>query len=262
MNAENNEVYSLYENTVAGSQKRFIAEIFESRKYEWISKREVEAVYSLKFCFKNMDKTQKYTLDEILEFRNLQIPGDVQRQLRTFYDEFNKYGLEKREKSDLYKEVSYKWNPILKEKTHTIIQPALRDIFKTKEKVEEFKKSKKGCCEMCGTSAKDNECLRLAVDHWRAHSIYNIDSENIAVLLCEKCNNIHHNKDASQIALKYKSDMRIVTNWRNKELEIRSKGYMPNNADLQAQQENIKKIIIEQQAYGVNLDVGFWKSLI
>ena len=35
-----------------------------------------------------------------------------------------------------------------KEKTHTIIQPALRDIFKTKEKVEEFKKSKKGCCEM------------------------------------------------------------------------------------------------------------------
>ena len=84
---------------------------------------------------------------------------------------------------------------------------------------------------MCGTSAKDNECLRLVVDHWRAHSIYNIDSENIAVLLCEKCNNIHHNKDASQIALKYKSDMRIVTNWRNKELEIRSKGYMPNNAD-------------------------------
>ena len=45
-----------------------------------------------------MDKTQKYTLDEILEFRNLQILVMFKRQLRTFYDEFNKYGLEKERK--------------------------------------------------------------------------------------------------------------------------------------------------------------------
>ncbi len=83
----------------------------------------------------------------------------------------------------------------------------------------------------------------MAVDHWRAHSIYNIDDVKIAVLLCEDCNNIHSNRDASRIMTKHKNDISVIQNWIKKEREIRDNGFEPNSEDKKAQDDNIKVII-------------------
>jgi len=186
-------------------------------------------------------------------------PGDLQRNIRTFCDKFEKYGLKKKETVTGLKP-EYIWDPIDKSQLEDIIHPAARNLFKRPQDKKNFSNSKNNKCEMCG----DNK--RMAIDHWRAHSVYNIDSIDIAVLLCEKCNNIHHNYDASKIAVKYIYNIDIIKNWVKKENEIRCKGkdkeFSPNKADLETQQQNIKEIIDYYKNYSITIPQDFWEGLI
>ena len=252
--------YSLVDNCNKGTQKYILAQIFTKNKNKCISKREIEKLYSLEWSLRDISPEKKYTKEEFINMAK-EIPGDVQRNLRLFYEKFNKYGLKKIEKNKSENsKISYIWEPITMDKLEDIIYPEARNIFKTKSEKKHFLVIRNYTCEICGACKSDNETLRLAIDHWRAHSTYNIDSPKIAVLLCEKCNNIHHNYDASKIALNYKDNLKIVKNWLKKEKEIRSNGFLPNDDDIKTQKEN-KQIIVEYYKDLNPIDEDFWDGL-
>jgi len=243
--------YSMTENTKEKSQKRAIADIFENAIGKSLPKREVEKLYGFKVALESLDNSKSYTKSEIIELSNY-LPGDLQRDIRIFYDTFKDYGLSK---DGTGKNITYTWNPIEKSDTSTIVRTAARNIFKTEEDVAQFKKERDDKCEMCGEKHS-----RMAVDHWRAHSIYNIDDPRIAVLLCEPCNNIHHNLDAVKIASKYKNNVQILKRWVNKEKLIRSYGFEPNEADSK-QQNEIIHLLVDHHKDLNPLAESFWEGL-
>lgn len=194
------------------------------------------------------------------------IPGDVQRDLRTFYTKYHRYGFQKKGKG---KRIEYCWVPIRMSEMDTIFTPAMRNIFNTVEQRNDFIQSNNNTCEMCGANTlgkknysgiKDIITICLAIDHWRAYIIYNIDDPGIAVLLCETCNNIHHNYDASKIALTYQSNLKIVKNWIGIEKRIREAGFPPNEEDRQEQENNVR-LIIEHHRSINPIRNEFWEGL-
>ena len=254
------ETYSLLNNCKKGKQKYILAQIFTENQNKLITKRDVEKQLVLRWSLKDIDDNTKFTKNEMIS-RATYVPGDIQRNLRLFHDKFNKYGLKKIEKNKSSNiELSYIWDPINIDKLENIIHPESRNIFKKDIEINTFLDSRNHTCEICGACKSDNETLRLAIDHWRAHSTYNIDNPKIAVLLCEKCNNIHHNRDASKIAVKYKDNISFIKKWVKKEKEIRSYGYMPNDNDIKAQKEN-KQIIVEYYETYSPLPDDFWEGL-
>lgn len=197
----------------ASKNKLVLSEYYDENKNKWISKNKLENDYVFRF-----------------KKRFGRIPGDVQRDIRNFYTEVQVYGLQQRGQN---KTLEYKWSPVSVEefnKINTIEVP--RNIFKNDKEKNEFKKSKNNCCEICGSK------YRLTIDHWRAYSIYKIDDKEIAALLCEKCNNIHHNYDPSRIITKYKDNFRRIWNWKQIEDRI-SKTFPPNEQDKKEQEKNI-----------------------
>ena len=261
------KTYSLLDNCTTGTQSYTIAEILTRNINKPITKGELETQFALIWAFTGVPREKKkYSIEELINPLKYidgaqYIPGDIQRTLRTFYTNFNKYGLEKIEKDKSHNgEIIYIWNPITMDKLENIIHPEARNIFKTQAEIDAFHKSKNFKCEMCGACKSDDKTLRLGVDHWRAHSTYNIDDLKIAVLLCEKCNNIHHNFDASKIALNNKDNMGIIVKWIKKEKEIRSYGFMPNETDLEQQRSTKREI--EDYYKEINaLSDDFWKGL-
>jgi len=168
---------------------------------------------------------------------------------------------------DLYQEeldnyendnILYIWTPKKKSELDTIVRPALRNIFKSDLERDAFVQSKEDKCELCEISSKEE---RLAVDHWRAHSVYNIDEQGIAVLLCETCNNIHHNYDASKCIVNNKNNVKYIKNWIKTEKKVREMGYLPNEEDLKTQGENIQKVI-EYYETIQPLAPEFWEGLV
>lgn len=236
------------------SQLIEIAKIFSENIGNPIGKREIEKRYALSVAFSSLDKEKSWKLDDIIKECNW-LPGDVQRQLRTFHDNFSKYGLERTGKS---KDIVYTWNPITMDeyKKITEIQNVHRNIFKSDTEYNNFCQSRCHKCEICGS----NE--RLAVDHWRAHSVYKIDNQGIAVLLCEKCNNIHHNFDASKIITSYKDNTLFIKNWINIEKRVRDAGFPPNKSDLDTQNINIQKVNAHHKTLvGEPYPSTFWRGL-
>lgn len=243
-----------------GTQLGSLAIIFEKNKNKAMSKREIEKLYTFHWAFRGVKEEDIKSCGSIEELISMadEIPGDVQRQLRTLHDKTKKYGLIREDDSELL----YTWNPINKCDCDSIIPPSARNLFKTKKECDEFIKNNKGKCETCGANTKDEKTLRMAIDHWRAHSSYNIDDNRIAVLLCETCNNIHHNHDASVIAVKYKDNMNVITNWKNIELRIRENGFPPNEKDSEDQKKNIEKITnYLKDKLKLNLSENFWEGL-
>lgn len=258
--------FNLIDEIREGTQDYTIAEIFTENRNKPISKGNLETLFALRWAFRGVSPEKKCTIKEVINAAQYipgvqYIPGDVQRIVRLFYNKFNKYGLEKIEKSESSDgEIYYKWNPIDVDELKDIIHPEARNIFKTESEIETFYNSKEYKCEMCGKCKRDCKTLRMAVDHWRAHSTYNIDSPKIAVLMCEKCNNIHHNFDASKIAKKHKDNLQIVKNWVKKEKEIRSAGFPPNEDDLKTQLD-VKEIITKHYKTLNPLTDDFWEGL-
>ena len=213
--------------------------------FSTVSKQYLETYFAL-LTLLGYDKQNEVSIDKILDtpLKDLgiitvgdlleagTIPGDVQRQIRTANDK--KLIKKKDESNFLYY--------VLNDEEKQI--KCKRNIFKTLKDRNSFIETKKNKCELC--SSKDN---RMAIDHWRAHSVYNIDDEKIAVLLCETCNNIHHNVDASKILIKKKENVSVINNWISIETKVRESGFNPNPEDFSNQIKNIREVteyIIEE----------------
>lgn len=203
-----------------------------------ISKKDLETHFAL-LTLLGYDKQNEASIDKILNkpLTDLgittvgdllevgYIPGDVQRQIRRAVD--NQLIKQTIEEKEIFFTINDKEKII---KCH-------RNLFKNSKDRDSFVKSKCNKCELC--SLKDD---RMAIDHWRAHSVYNIDDEKIAVLLCETCNNIHHNVDASKILIKKMENMTIINNWINIETRVRESGFNPNPEDFSNQIKNINEV--------------------
>ena len=250
----NNECFNLVEMTKEGTQLRTIAVIFENNISNPISKRDIEKEYTARTMATKITFPVTFTSMEELVATLDYAPGDVQRQLRTFHDKFKRYGLVREGEGETIK---YIWTPKKKSDLDTIIRPALRNIFKSDLERDAFVQSKEDKCELCGISSKEE---RLAVDHWRAHSVYNVDEQGIAVLLCETCNNIHHNYDASKCIVNNKNNIKYIKNWIKVEKRVREMGYLPNEEDLKTQGENIQTVI-EYYETIQPLAPEFWEGL-
>jgi hypothetical protein len=254
------ETYSLLDNCKKETQTYILAQIFTENQNKRITKREVEKQLVLRCSLRDIDDNTKITKNEMIS-RATYVPGDIQRNLRSFYKKFNKYGLKKIEKNKSSNiELSYIWEPINMYKLENIIHPEARNIFKKDSEIDKFLDIRNHTCEMCVASKSDNKTLRLAIDHWRAHSTYNIDNTKIAVLLCERCNNIHHNHDASKIAVKFKDNLQIVKNWVKIENRIRGYGFMPNDVDTKTQKKTIETITEHYKELNP-IDKDFWEGL-
>ena len=245
------EYFNLIKLTKDNTQLREIAKIFQNNIDKPLSSKMINTLYSTSVFFKDADLSVINNQEDLVNYikeTNKYLPGDVQRQLRTFVHKYKKYGIKcDNEYNKIKKKYTatpvYTWNPILKSSLDIILPDVARNIFKTSKRRGDFISQKNNTCEICCSKGKD---IRMAIDHWRAHSIYNIDNENIAVLLCETCNNIHKNFDASKIFLdkkhKHIFDYRCFKNWIKLEKKIREKGYYPNEEDEKQQNYNILEL--------------------
>lgn len=227
-----------------------LLKIFMKREYTVeIPKRVIEKEFGLTLSLQKVNFDGIATLEDLIREADF-LPGDLQRDLRTFYMNFHKFGL--RKKGD-GKDIVYYWEPISIEEYNFIknINIPDRNIFKTDAEKREFVKTKNGKCEICF----GNE--RLCIDHWRAYSVYQIDDPRIAVLLCERCNNIHHNLDASVILEKNRYNLQAIKNWISIEKRVRENGFAPNKED--AKQQN--NMITETNNYYL-LNVGPFTELL
>ena len=210
-----------------------LLKIFMKREYGVeIPKRLIEKEFGLSLSLQKINFANITTLEDLIKEADY-LPGDLQRDVRTFYNNFKKFGV--RKKGD-GKRMVYYWVPISQEEYNSIKNINIpRNIFKTETEKNEFIKTKNGRCEICF----GNE--RLCIDHWRAHSVYQIDDPRIAVLLCEKCNNIHHNLDASVMLEKNRDNLSAIKNWIHIEKRVRANGFLPNKEDTKQQNARIKE---------------------
>jgi hypothetical protein len=233
-----NIISTLYNASRAGTQDQIILNIFKKREYGTkIAKRLIEKEFGLTLALQNVDIANITCLEDILaQAENL--PGDLQRQLRTFHDKYHKYGLDREGTGD---NIRYFWNDISRDEYdyNRGVVVAARNIFKDNTTKQAFIDAHNNQCEICEGKT------RLAVDHWRAHSVYGVDSPQIAVLLCETCNNIHHNYDASRIIKKHKHNIQYIKNWIKIEKRIRDNGFMPTNSDADDQNKAIDQVNFE-----------------
>lgn len=221
-----------------------------------ISKRNLELRVSIKSLFEpcnnneikeiflnsyNSDNPVE-TFSDLLENKNLLLPGDLSRNIRSEITSTHaqNYGFYKIGERDT---IQYCYDPF---KPPLLDKDCARNLYRNNEERIELIKKANNKCEICKSPDK------LAIDHWRAHSIYNINDINIVSILCEKCNNIHHNYDGSKLAIKYISDIEKIKNWIIIEKRIRDNGFLPNNDDLNIQLNNINII----KTYWVNNDMN------
>jgi len=250
------QLYSILKNKKSTTQKYTLAQIFDKRPNEWISKRELEKIYGLTCAFKDLDFPITINRKEELINMCALLSGDLQRDIRICFDDNKRFGLLKRGKG---KTIEYCWEPKTLEETNDIENPAARNIFKTEKEKIMFKESKHYKCEICDIHSKDS---RMAIDHWRPHQTYDIDDPRIAVLLCEKCNNIHHNYDGAVLAKKYMDNLTIVKRWVAIEERVCKAGFTPGPLDKKQQLEIIflikKKYENEED---INIGENFWKGI-
>jgi hypothetical protein len=233
-----NIISTLYNTSRAGTQDRILLNIFKKREYGTkIAKRLIEKEFGLTVALQNINVANITSIEDIVaQAENL--PGDLQRQLRTFHDKYHKYGLGREGTGD---SIRYFWNNMSNDEYNHIKGIVIpdRNIFKDNVTKQAFLDAHNNQCEICEGKT------RLAVDHWRAYSVYGIDSEKIAVLLCETCNNIHHNYDASRIIKKHKHNIQFIKNWVKIETRIRENGFMPNATDAVDQNNAIDQVNFE-----------------
>lgn len=232
-NSNNFNIIEVLYNTIKNdSNHKLIFEIFLKNPYKKLKKREIEKRFGLKVALRNIDMTKIKNMDDIIEQAEY-LPGDLQRDLRIFYDKYSKYGLIKEGTTD----PNYYWAHNISEIEYEHIAKIKipdRNIFKTNNERQEFIKKYDSRCQICLDPEK------LAIDHWRPYKNYKIDNIGIAVLLCENCNNIHGDRDGSVFLKKYPSNINIINRWIEIEKNIRSNGFNPNKEDIITQNENIE----------------------
>lgn len=242
--SEFNVIESLFKKIGRNTQPKILLEIFLNKPFgTHISKRDLETEFSIRVMYPNPEELGKLLTNSSSQEERIGVllkgakilPGDVQRTVRSFYDNYQDYGLKKDGEGPT---LSYYWENITQEQFQRLKGEVLvpRNIFKTTKEKDDFLKKKNNKCEICESSK------RLAVDHWRAHSIYKIDNESIAVLLCEDCNNIHHNFDASKLLKHKMRDYLCINNWIAIETRVRELGYPANEEDKKTQINMINEV--------------------
>lgn len=237
------------------TQHYYFSQLFEDNIGKPISKRNVETYMCLKFISNQLTFPILTPQDLHAQYKSIQVPGDLQRQLRTFYDIHKRHGLTKQGERDT---MVYIWQPNLLSEIATLVPYAARNIFKNDKDISDFISKRQNKCEI--TSIPDSK-ERLAIDHWRAHQIYNIDHPSIAVLITETMNNIHHNYDASKIIRKFPNDLSIVKKWVEIECRVRQAGFPPNQEDQKMQTINIQYVNDYHIKLGNTISDEFWQGL-
>ena len=157
---DTNVYYDIRTEHKQGTQARIIAEIFWERQGEEISSRELQTQYGLRYL-ESQTGISNPTILEILGTGAI-LPGDLQRQVRTFYKTHRNNGLiEKNPESK--RNMIY----IFKPKLISEITPQVRDTrCYSREVSDNLMRKHNGCCEFC-----HKRSLRMAIDHWREDSI-------------------------------------------------------------------------------------------
>ena len=242
--SEFNVMESILKTLLCDTHNKIILEIFLNKPFGTkILKRDLEKEFSLRVMFPILEGLGNLLINSSSEEEQKsilfnyakQLPGDVQRTIRTFFTNYKDYGLKQYGNGQT---LTYYWENITLEQFQRLRGEVVvpRNIFKTTKNKDDFLKKKNNKCEICESSK------RLAVDHWRAHSKYKIDNESIAVLLCEECNNIHHNCDASKLLKHKMRDCLCINNWIAIESKIREAGYVPNEEDKKTQINMINEV--------------------
>ena len=77
--------------TSLNTQRYILASIFEENRGKWLLKRDIEKYQGLRWSFKNIDELYLKnitTIKQLIEIAGA-VPGDLQRNLRLFYDHLN-----------------------------------------------------------------------------------------------------------------------------------------------------------------------------
>ncbi|SVE04226.1 uncharacterized protein METZ01_LOCUS457080, partial [marine metagenome] len=151
------------------TQVHIIADIFEKNPNQEIPSTDLNNEYSLRHLLnqcikKGMDDNSINEFNKIINFitiNKISLPGDVQRQPRTFLSTHKNHGLERFKNKN---KVFFKYTPILLNNIKDDEMAAR--TFSNKLMLENCDKCDNKC-EMCMTEDK------LYGDHWRPHSVYN-----------------------------------------------------------------------------------------
>lgn len=230
----------LTNHTNSGTFDHMFAEYLEANPNRNISKRELEK-YSV-FIYMTSLITYPITFNNKKEHLDAMknAPGDIQRNLRNFFDKFNRYGVERYgERSS----TTYKYTPITENRARSVQPSIARNIFKTDTERDAFAMKNNHTCELTGVRCgRTSDPIIAQVDHGRAYSTYQIDDERIAVYLSEAANMKHSNKDLSIVLKDHSSDTKVINNWINIETRLRDV-CTPNDEDKRTQNEMIEHCI-------------------
>ena len=143
------ERFNFTELTNPGTQLHTLASILQLHIGLPFSKRQLEKLYTLRtamsreivfpFRIEIVANNDDELLKEVCKILPNNIPGDVQRQVRTLFERFEQYGLEQ---SEIEGELMYTWCPKKKSDLELIVHPAARNIFKNDVEREKFIKLK------------------------------------------------------------------------------------------------------------------------
>jgi hypothetical protein len=215
------------------SQSYFIAQIFETFPKKWISSIMINTTYSLLWMQHKFQINDDITLKEMIVKSidcNISFPGDVQRTLRLFFENFGIYnGITQRKHKN--GGVIYMYTPPLEIKKISKQRNFSKIVI---NKALVLCNNKCEVCNKVGTTENP-----LYADHWRSHSEYHAISKDVStikncVMLCLRCNNIKSNHPS--ITLVKKRCCSLET-WQKIESRIK---IQPNERETQ---ENNKFIM-------------------
>jgi len=213
-----------------GKQLHIIAQIFEDNPNIWISSIEINTNFCLKWIYNQIIR-QKLPLNigDLLNLNindlSIKIPGDIQRQLRTFYNLHGHHGIEQ---TMINGTPHYRFDPNI---IHININYEPRNM--PSESRNEVLEINNRICESCQQLTDQNIAhLRPCGDHWRSWDKYrgfpNISTIGNCVLLCSTCNNIKSNRSGIHLVRKGKCTME---RWKEIEKRITNNGFPPNTEE-------------------------------
>ena len=233
------------------TQISLIMEYILSNPNRVLSKREIEKNYTLTWCMKDLTDEQIKCVSSKEELIKIcgNVPGDVQRQLRTAVKTLRKKGFFINKHNESKNE--YLYEPEKNTNIEAIVDH--RDIFYDADEKEAFIKSHNSMCELCGSiHSFDNP---FNIDHWRPHAVYNTSAKENAVLLCQNCNQLHHDHDGIVLIRKLDSicGAERIMNWIRIETRIRQFGLHANDNHIKDQEIVINKLYKDLNERDINI---------
>ncbi len=212
--------YDIRNKHKEGTQGRIIADIFWERQGEEITSRQLQTQYGLRWLAMQTGVANP-TISEILAADAI-LPGDLQRQVRTFWKTHENHGLTEKDPENK-RNMTYIFNP----KLISEITPEVKDCrCYSKEVSDNLMEKHKGCCEFCSEKS-----LRMAIDHWRPYDNTGVTDARGAVLLCERCNNIKSSRSAIHLVTPNKHYPQWFSRSAAIEKRVTDAGFPPSNKE-------------------------------